>query len=293
MRVAVIGARGQLGSELVKTFQAGDHEVSAFDHSALDVTQRDSVRSALLETKANAVVNAAAFVRVDEAEERPEEALRVNAIGAHHVARACAEMESLCVYVSTDYVFGGEKRAAYTEEDTPAPVNIYGASKLAGEYLVRQSSPRWLIVRLAGLFGRAGARAKGGNFVETILARAEKEKRLRVVDDTRTSPTYAPDAAAAIERLIGEKATGIFHIANEGSCTWHEFARAILDFTAMNVEIERIQSAAFQATARRPANSALTSVRPTPRLRPWRDALKIYLDERRHAAHRWREEALT
>jgi dTDP-4-dehydrorhamnose reductase len=285
MRVAVIGARGQLGSELVKTLQkAGGYDVSAFDHSQVELADRASVRRVLREAEPDVVVNAAAFVRVDEAEERPEEAFRLNAIGALHVARACAEMESTCVYVSTDYVFGGEKRAAYTEEDAPAPVNIYGASKLAGEHLVRQSAPRWLIVRLAGLFGSVGTRAKGGNFVETILARAQREKRLQVIDDVRISPTYTWDAAKVIEGLIGEKATGIFHAANEGSCTWHEFARKILDLAAIDAELEPISAADFPAKARRPANSALASVRLSP-LRPWREALKVYLDEKGHTAH--------
>jgi dTDP-4-dehydrorhamnose reductase len=189
----------------------------------------------------------------------------------------------LCVHISTDYVFNGEKSEPYTEEDAPCPINVYGESKLAGEYLVRQSSLRWLIVRLAGLFGRAGARAKGGNFVETILARAQREKKLQVVGDARVSPTYTLDAAKIIERLIGKKATGIFHVANEGSCTWHEFARKILDLAAVDAELERVSAADFPAKARRPANSALTSVRLGP-LRPWREALKVYLDEEGHTS---------
>lgn len=289
MRVAVIGAGGQLGSEIVAALaKRGSYDAIGFDHSQLECAERISVRRALLEARPEVVVNAAAFVRVDDAEERPDEAFRTNAIGALHVARACAELGSLCVYISTDYVFSGEKGAAYTEEDAPSPINVYGASKLAGEYLVRQSAPRWLIVRLAALFGRAGARAKGGNFVETILARAERDKRLRVVDDARTSPTYAADAAAAIERLIGENATGVFHVANEGSCTWHEFARAILDLASIDVAPEAIASAEFAAKARRPANSALASVRSNRKLRPWRAALKAYLEERSGASLRTR-----
>lgn len=285
MRVAVIGAQGQLGSDVVKVLrQAGSYEVLPFDHSQLDCAEQVSVRRALFEARPEAVVNTAAFVRVDDAEDRPEETFRTNAIGALHVASVCAEIGSLCVYISTDYVFNGEKNGPYTEEDVPCPVNVYGESKLAGEYLVRRSSLRWLIVRVAGLFGSAGAHAKGGNFVETILARAEREKKLRVVDDVRTSPTYTSDAAEVIERLIGEKATGIFHVANEGSCTWHEFARKILELAAIDVEVERISSTDSPAKARRPANSALTSVRLSPPLRPWRDALKAYLDERGQTA---------
>jgi dTDP-4-dehydrorhamnose reductase len=283
MRVAIIGAYGQLGSDLVTVLQqAGGYDVFPLAHSQVDCAEEGSVRKALLEAQPDVVVNSAAFVRVDEAEDRPEEAFRTNALGALRVARVCAEMGAVCVYVSTDYVFSGEKNEPYTEADAPRPINVYGASKLAGEHLTQQSSLRCLIVRLASLFGRAGARGKGGNFVETILAQARSEKTLRVVDDVRMSPTYTFDAAQIIERLIGEKAMGVFHVANEGSCTWHEFARKILDLAAVDATPERISSKDFPAKARRPANSALASVKVMPALRPWQEGLKAYLEETGH-----------
>lgn len=143
---------------------------------------------------------------------------------ALYVGRVCRAPGSLYVYISTDYVFNGEKGQPYTEDDVPEPVNVYGASKLAGEYLVRQSTDRWLIIRVASLFGAAEARGKGGNFVETILARARAAEPLRVVNDITMSPTYTVVAAAVLECLIHCGATGLFHITNCGWCTWFEFA---------------------------------------------------------------------
>lgn len=187
---------------------------------------RSGLRAEGIEKSASeVVVNCAAFVRVDDCEERTEEAFRTNALGALYVARACAELDSLCVYIRTDYVFDGEKGGPYTEDDTPHPINVYGSSKLAAEHLVQQGCPKWMIIRVASLFGKAGARGKGGNFVEAILAKARLGEALPVVRDVSMSPTYTYDAARALERLIRQGSTGLFHLSDGGACSWYELAK--------------------------------------------------------------------
>jgi len=282
-RVAVIGSRGQLGNDLVEALHNHeDFETIPLTREQADCTDAASVRRALLQVRPQIVVNCAAFVRVDECEDRPQQAFEINALGALKVARACAEADSLCVYVSTDYVFDGSKTAPYSESDSTYPVNVYGASKLAGELLVRQSVPHWLIVRAAGLFGRTGARGKGGNFVETILAKVKAGEPLRIVDDIRMSPTYARDAATTLVGLIDSGVDGIVHLTNDGACTWYEFAKQILDLMGVRTAIDPVSSTEYPTRARRPKNSALLSERSLVKLRSWQDALKAYLVEKGH-----------
>lgn len=281
-RVTVIGAGGQLGSDLVAVLmEQGDYDVIPLTRDEIDCTAWESVRQSLETLRADVVVNCAAFVRVDECEERPEDAFRVNSLGALYVARWCAEGGADCVHISTDYVFDGTKGSAYTEDDVPRPLNVYGASKLSGEFLVRFSAPRWLIVRTASLFGRRGSRAKGGNFVDMVLRRAQAGEPLRVVNDIRMSPTYALDAARGLERLIGSGETGIVHVTNTGSCTWFELAQTALRLAGLEAPIEPVTAVEFGAKALRPRDSSLTSIRRGvmygEALRPWEDAVRAYL----------------
>jgi dTDP-4-dehydrorhamnose reductase len=288
-RVAVIGSAGQLGTDLVRALEeAGRYDVIPLTHAQVECARPESVRAALATLGADVVVNCAGYVRVDECEDRPDEAFQINASGALHVARVCEETGALCVYTSTDYVFGGDKGEPYTEDDPPCPINVYGVSKVAGEYLVRHTSLRWVIVRVASLFGTAGARGKGGNFIEAILGQARRGETLRVVGDIRMSPVYAPDAAWTLERLIHDGATGLFHIANRGSCTWYEFARRALELTGTDARIEAISASEYPSRARRPANSSLSSLAlpagsPAPS-RSWEDSLRAYLAARRYAS---------
>lgn len=287
IRVAVIGSTGQLGTDLVEVLgRAGNYEVFPFSHAEIECTDPASIEKALKTVRPDVMVNCAAFVRVDECEDRPEEAFRVNTLGALYVARACAEIGALCVYISTDYVFDGKKGEPYTEEDRPCPINVYGSSKLTGEHLVQQASSQWLIVRMASLFGKAGSRGKGGNFVENILSKARMGESVKVVNDIRMSPTYSRDASLALKELLRQKATGFFHLANGGSCTWYEFARKALDLVGLNAELTPIPSAEFDTRARRPSDSSLVTIRLNsfvkPGLRPWHEALRSYVAEKGH-----------
>jgi dTDP-4-dehydrorhamnose reductase len=282
--VAIFGSTGQLGTDLVEVLRESENfEVIALTHEDADCTDAHAVRNILFATRPHIVINSAAFVRVDDCEDHPEEAFRVNAIGAFNIAKACAEIDALCVYISTDYVFDGTKETPYVESDPTSPINVYGASKLAGEHLTRQAAPRWLIVRVASLFGKTGARGKGGNFIETILSKAKRGEALNVIDDIRISPTYTRDAAAAIAPLLKGNETGIIHAANSGSCTWHDFAKTALEICNLPAQIMPVSSAAYPARARRPRNSALANqTMAGENLPSWNNALRSYLIERHH-----------
>ena len=279
-RILIIGANGQLGTDLRQVL-AG--ECSGVDWPEFDVQREEQVREFLRAQRPEVVVNCAALTNVDQCEDEPGPAFAVNAMGALNVARAAQEIGAAVVYISTDYVFGGEasREMAYTEDDLPAPLNIYGASKLAGEFLTQAYSTRALIVRTCGLYGHAGARGKGGNFVETMLRLATTGRPIRVVDDQRLSPTSTTECAAKLKALIECGASGLYHVAAPDSCTWFEFARTIFEFSGLNVDVTPICTAEYPVRARRPALSALTSRRlaqaDVPPCRPWREMLQEYL----------------
>ena len=285
MKIAVTGATGQLGRDIVEVLQNdGRFKVLPLSHNEVEVTDPISVRKALVDWHPDAVVNCVAFHRVDECEERPDAAFQVNALGALNVARVCAELNALCVYVSTDYVFDGQKERGYSEEDTPYPVNVYGISKLAGEQLTRQACAEWLIVRVASLFGKSGARGKGGNFIETILSKARAGETLKVVNDIRMSPTYTFDVATALADLLVKRATGVIHLSNDGACTWYELAGKAVDLMGLKTRVVPVLSREYPTRANRPKDSSLMNGR-IPRMldrpmRPWPEALKAYFIEK-------------
>ncbi len=284
-RIAVVGSMGQLGSDLVQVLtESGRYEVSPISQDQMDVTDRGNVMRVLADDRFDVVINCSAFTWVDECEDHPGEALQVNAQGAFEVARACSEVGSLCVFISTDYVFSGDKGGPYMEEDKPDPINVYGVSKLAGELLVQQAAPHWLIVRIASVFGKSGARRKGGNFIETILSKVRSKEPVRVVNDIWMSPTYTMDVAGVLDELIQINATGLYHAANSGRCTWHEFAHEAVRLIGLDTLIEPITCDAYPTRARRPKDSSMESVRLLDTLghslRPWQEALRAYLVEK-------------
>ena len=288
-KIALIGANGQLGSDIVSHFSQCDrYQLTALTRSDIDIRQADIVEQVLTSQKFDVVINSAAYVRVDDCEQEVETAFNVNAIGALNVARACRDIDALCVYISTDYVFRGDRPSPYTESDVPNPINIYGTSKLTGEYLVQQTAPRSLILRISSVFGKAGASGKGGNFVETMIKKAKAGDPLKVVNDIFMSPTYTYDAARLLDALLQSGQEGIIHGANGGQCSWHEFAVKALHLAGINHIIESIPASAFPTKATRPMNSALTSDRLDPistfKMRPWQEALAAYLVEKSHCS---------
>ena len=283
MKIAIFGIEGQLGRDLADALAA--HDVIAATEARADVTDAAAVTAIVDEARPQWVVNAAAMTHVDRCEDEAREAFAVNAVGAGNVARACAAVGARLLHVSTDYVFDGTKGAPYVESDAPGPLNVYGASKLAGEHLVRAQCAAHAIVRTSGLYGLYPCLGKGTNFVETMLALARDRDRVRVVCDERLSPTFAEDLAAVVRGLIEDPLPpGTFHVANEGGCAWDEFAREIFRLAGKAVVVEPIRAAEWGAPARRPADSTLENraLRAAGRaaLPPWRDALRRYLERR-------------
>ncbi len=274
MRVVITGAAGQLGVELMRAL-APHGEVIGTDVADLDVTDpRCPERLASL--RPDWVVHAGAATDVDGCEGEPERAMAVNAGGTRRVAEGCRRAGAGLVYVSTDYVFDGRKRSPYLEEDSPAPLNVYGWSKLEGERATRDLASPWLIVRSAWLYG-----TRGKNFVKTILEKATAGERLRVVDDQVGCPTYAADLADAVGLLLSRRLTGLYHVTNSGFCSWYEFARQILRLADVTAPLDRISSEELSRPARRPAYAVLENAAwcaaGLPRLRPWQEALGAML----------------
>jgi len=284
VRTVVIGATGQLGSDIVRTWSDG--ETVGLSHSAIEVVDRQHVFEVLRSQAPEVVVNCAAFHNVDACEAEPERAFAVNALGAMNVADACRALGAMLVFISTDYVFAGDSGRAYVESDAPGPLNVYGVSKLAGEHLVRSRLERHYIVRTSGLYGTVGASGKGGNFVERMLQLAGRGENVRVVDDQVLSPTFTYDLAEKLYELVATGRFGTYHITNRGSCSWYDFAAKIFELTGTRASLTRTTTEEFGAKARRPphsvlASSALQEVGVAP-LRPWTEALADYLRRKGH-----------
>jgi dTDP-4-dehydrorhamnose reductase len=280
VKTVILGSSGQLGQDLMRTL--GDEAVG-LTHADVDVTDGIGVSRIVREHQPDWVINTAAFHRVDDCELNPALAFAVNAIGAANVARAAAETGAGVVFFSTDYVFSGEGRPRHdphTESSKPEPCNVYGASKVAGEQLVMNANPRHLVIRSAGLYGTATSR-KGWTFPELMVSKGRSDGWVKVVTDQALSPTYTHDLAQTTQALMARDARGLFHLTNEGECSWYEFAQATFDITGIAVNLEPAATVTGERRARRPSYSALASERldqaGVPRLRPWRDALEHYL----------------
>jgi len=284
LKVAVIGAGGQLGSDLVKVFE----DVVPLSHEDIEVTDPSSCE-VLRKIAPDVVINTAAFHRTDDCEDQPKKAFGVNALGALNVAKVCSSIGAINVYISTDYVFSGTS-GHYYEEDPVRPINVYGSSKLAGEVLTRAYSPKHYILRVSSLFGAAGVSGKGGNFVETMIRNVNKEEGLKVVDDVIMSPTYTLDAAEAIKAIL-EKGLRFdtYHVVNYGSCSWFEFAQTIFQLLGRSPSLQPIDSSRYPTRVTRPADSSFSIYRLREAnifMRPWKDALQAYLEEKGYIQER-------
>lgn len=250
MRVLITGAGGQVGRELVEVF--ADHEVIAADRNLLDVTNRDEVFQVVTTARPHAVINAAAWTAVDACESDPERAFSVNALSTRFISEAARLVGAHLCHISTDYVFDGTKMTPYTEWDEPNPRSVYGHSKLAGE---RELGPEATIVRTSWVCGRYGS-----NMVKTILRLAGEHDKLSFVNDQIGHPTFADDLATAIRRLVIDRRAGLFHVTNQGQCSWYEFAQAVLTASGADpLRVSPIATADLQPArpAPRPANSVL------------------------------------
>lgn len=293
MKVLVVGAAGQLGADLLRSAAGADASVRGLTRADLDVTDPEAVDRLIGGGTWDAVVNCTAYNDTAGAESDPGTAFDVNARAPGSLAGAARRAGARFVHVSTDYVFDGRASRPYVEGDPPAPLGIYGASKLTGEALARASHPEGtLVVRTAALFGIAGA-SGNGNFVETILRAAQAGARegrpVRGVDDIVVSPTGTADLATGILDLLRADAEpGVYHLVNDGRASWYEFARAIVDRADVEVEVEAVPASTYPSAFRRPAYSVLNAGKAAARigrLPHWEDALERYLDERATAVN--------
>ncbi|NWG19431.1 MAG: dTDP-4-dehydrorhamnose reductase [Chloroflexi bacterium] len=275
MRIAITGAAGQLGQALYRMLAAG-HELVPLGHDNLELEQPGCVQT-LVATGAQLVIHPAAYTNVDGCARDPDRAYRVNGLGTRYVALACQLLDAPLVYVSTNEVFDGAADSPYLEYDRAAPINPYGRSKWAGEQAVRELLHRFYIVRVAWLFG--GAR----NFVRTVLRLAGERTQIAMVADEIGSPTYAPDAAAAIARLIETPYYGTYHLVNEGVCSRYDLASATLRLAGRtDVALQRMALADYQRASAVPPYTPLRNLAAADlgiRLRPWEEALAEYLRE--------------
>lgn len=288
MRILVTGAGGLLGTEVAREVSVRGHVLVALDRGALDVTDEDAVRGRVAAESPAWVVHCAAYTAVDRAEQEPEVALRVNRDGARHVARAAARAGARMAHISTDYVFDGRKRAPYRPDDEPAPLSVYGATKLAGERAVLEADldgRRPLVARTGWMYG-----AGGRNFVDAILERAHRGEALRVVDDQVGRPSWARNVARGVIELIERDGEGIWHVADGGTATWLELAREAVRLAGLEVRVDGVSSAEWGAPAHRPTWSVLDVTATEEALgrpmEPWREALGRYLAGRRGGPRR-------
>ena len=282
MKIAIIGANGQLGSDVVAAFSANGDEVSSLSHSDIEVSDFRSVATALESIQPHVIVNTSAMHNVENCEREPEKAFAINAIGARNVASAARELDAVLMHVSTDYVFDGAKTNPYVEEDAPRPLNVYGITKVAGEHLVRATTPKHFVIRTSGLYGKSPCRAKGGlNFIELMLKLAKERRQVRVVNSEIVSPTSTAELAQQIVQLSRSNAFGLYHATAEGSCSWYEFAREIFGMTDTSVRLDIAGPNEFPAKVARPAYSVLENKALKAKglniFRPWQEGLRRYL----------------
>ena len=276
--ILITGILGQLGYDLAKELKKRGKEFIAPSLEELELTTEAGAKDFILAKKPDIVIHCAAYTAVDKAESEQELALTVNGFGTRWVAEACRDVGAKMIYISTDYVFGGDGHTPYEVDDEKKPVNIYGRSKLLGEDAVTAIVEKHFIVRTSWVFG-----INGNNFIKTMLRLAETRKKINVVNDQFGSPTYTVDLAKLLADMAETEKYGTYHASNEGFCSWSDFAREIFKQAGLDIEVDGIPTIEYPTPARRPFNSRLSKKSLDEagfnRLPEWQDALKRYLVE--------------
>lgn len=278
MKILITGASGQLGSDICALLDRRGLEFQGINHTELDIRSRSAVAEKVCAYRPDAVIHCAAYTAVDRAEDEPEACWAVNVDGTKNIALACRETGAKMLYISTDYVFSGDKEGPYQTTDGALPRSVYGRSKLAGELAVQSLLERCFIVRISWTFGK-----NGNNFVKTMIRLAEKGTAVNVVCDQTGSPTYTADLAPLLCDMVMTDKYGIYHATNEGECSWADFAEAIFRCSGRDAAVGRITTDQYPARAVRPRNSRMSkrslSEAGFARLPNWQDALVRYLRE--------------
>ena len=276
--ILITGILGQLGFDLAKELTKRGKEYIAPSLEELELTTEAGAKNFILDKKPDTVIHCAAYTAVDKAESEQELALTVNGFGTRWVAEACREIGAKMIYISTDYVFGGDGHTPYEIDDEKKPVNVYGRSKLLGEDAVSMILEKYFIVRTSWVFG-----INGNNFIKTMLRLAETHDKLNVVNDQIGSPTYTVDLARLLADMAATEKYGVYHASNEGFCSWAEFAREIFKQAGVKIEVDGIPTVEYPTPARRPFNSRLSKKSLDEagfeRLPTWQSAVERYLIE--------------
>lgn len=282
-RILIIGSHGNLGQDLVRVFERDmNWEIFGFDRDQIDITSEESLRGKIEEVGPDAVINASGYNAVDKCESDEIEfelAKKINGYGPGMLAKICKEKDIPLVHYVSDYIFDGEK-GEYIEADKPNPISNYGRSKLLGEEEIRKNTDKYYLIRTSKLFGKPGISPMAKkSFFDTMIGLAKDNPVLKIVDDEKSCFTYTPDLALETKKMIEEKISfGIYHIVNEGACTWYEAALELFKLAKMDVEVIPVSSSEFPRPAKRPKSSVLLNTKLKP-LRNYKDALKEYLGE--------------
>ncbi len=256
MKIAVIGANGQLGSDLVQVLSS-EHLVTELNHTNIEITEIDNVKRVLSSIKPDILLNTAAYNQVPEAEKFPEEAFRINAFGTLNLAKVCQDEKIRFLHYSTDYVFDGKKLKPYIEEDLPNPLNVYGNTKLSGEYFALNYCERSFVVRVSGIYGKVPSRSKGSNFISAILKLATEKPEVKVVNDEVLTPTSTLSIAKNTKELIKTEVYGLYHMSCEGEVSWYEFAQTIWNELDIITPLYPVSVKDFPQGVKRPFYSVL------------------------------------
>ena len=278
MKILVTGYNGQLGYDVVKELNSRSVECRGVDREDFDITDRDETVGYICDYAPDAVIHCAAYTAVDRAEDDEDNCRKVNVDGTENIAVACEKLKAKMLYVSTDYVYGGDGEAPFETDSPTNPKNVYGITKLEGEKAVMKYIDKFFIVRTSWVFG-----INGSNFVKTMLRLGDEKESLNVVCDQVGSPTYTPDLARLICDLIVTEKYGIYHVTNENYCSWAEFAAEIMNLGGKKTVINPVPSSEYPTKAERPHNSRLSKKcldeAGIKRLPTWQDALKRFLKE--------------
>jgi len=291
MKLLITGAKGQLGSQLINIIENGSSEIGSIaeqlkgseiigiDIQELDLTNQAEVIKFVKRINPDVIINPAAYTNVDACEENQDIAFKVNALAARNMAMAAEVVGAKLIHISTDYVFSGVGSVPIKEYDLPAPVSVYGKTKLAGEEFVKKYSSKHFIVRTAWLYGY-----NGKNFVYTIMKAAAEKGELNVVDDQRGNPTNAEDLAHHLLKLTVSEEYGTYHCTGIGECSWFDFAEAIVEYSGIKCKVNPITSDKLvDRAAKRPAYSSLDNMmlRCTvgDEMRDWKEALKAFIEK--------------
>ncbi|MDP2683961.1 MAG: dTDP-4-dehydrorhamnose reductase [bacterium] len=276
MKTLIIGAKGMLGQDLAKVFS--EEELTLWDREDIDITDKEVVYNKITELQPELILNAAAYNDVDGAEKNEEIAMQVNAHGPGNIAGTAKKINATLVHYSTDYVFDGDNKDGYKEDDPKDPQSVYAKSKSMGEVEVIKNCKKFYIIRLSKLFGSPAISVNAKkSFVDTMLNLAKEKSELNVVDEELSSPTYSSDLARQTKKIIESKMPyGIYHVTNSGACTWYEFANEIFAIKGIDVKINSVPGSFYPRPAKRPMYSILLNTK-LDKLRSWQEALKDYL----------------